>query len=84
MVQSQNPNRCAHQPKGRVSHSGGHAADLTVFPFGEGEADPRGWHTFAKTNGRITRWMHGLGIERGGHATLSFEIAEVNASLQLE
>ena len=70
----------AEETKGWESDGGGHAADLAVFAFGEGELDPGGGHRLAETHGRITRWMRWLGIESRGEAGKGAEVLQIQAA----
>ena len=47
-----------------MSDRGGHAADLAIASFGEGEFDPRGWDIFAKANGWRARRQIGFRVEQ--------------------
>ena len=45
----------AHQPQGRMTNGGRHAADLPVAAFRERDLQPRGRHVAPKTYGRLAR-----------------------------
>jgi hypothetical protein len=62
----------ADQAQGGVADGGSHAADLTVFAFGEFQTKPAGWNGFAETNGWCAGLDFWLGIKEPGTASERF------------
>ena len=64
------------QPEGRMANSGGHFTDLSIFAFDQFKGDPRIGNGFSDTDGRITGWKVGLGIEEPSTAGESVVVAD--------
>ena len=64
------------QPEGGMANGGGHFTDLSIFAFDQFKGDPRIGNGFSDTDGRITGWKVGLGIEEPSTAGESVMVAD--------
>ena len=70
----------AEEAERGVADSGGHAADLAVFAFGEFDGDPGVGNVFAKADRWIARREIGRCIEKSGTARKRAVFAERDAA----
>ena len=70
----------ADEAEGGVADGGGHAADLAVFAFGEGEAEPGVGHVFAEAHGRVAGREIGGDVEERDVAGRGAVVAEGEAA----
>ena len=64
------------QSEGGMANGGGHFTDLSIFAFDQFKGDPRIGNGFSDTDGRITGWKVGLGIEEPSTAGESVLVAD--------
>ena len=64
------------QSEGGMVNGGGHFTDLSIFAFNQFKADPKIGNGFSDSDGRITGWKVGLGIEKPSTARESSTVAD--------
>ena len=59
-----------------MANGGGHFSDLSIFALDQFKADPRIGNGLSDSDGRITGWKVGLGIEEPSTAGQSLVVAD--------
>jgi hypothetical protein len=59
-----------------MANGGGHFTDLSIFTLDQFKGDPRIGYSFSDTDGRITGWKVGLGIDEPSTAGESVMVAD--------